>query len=69
MALTEDQKRAIKEQLHSIYSEAMKPTGTDVSKCWTRPATGGRVTGVNVDCLVNAGKTLGSQMKDIWGKS
>jgi len=69
MALTEDQKRSIRSTLSQVYGEAMKPTGTNVSGCWTRPGKGQRVTGVDVNCLVKAGETLGGQMKNIWGKS
>jgi hypothetical protein len=68
MAISEENKRLIRETLSRIYSEAIPPVKTRVRECWIRPGKGQKVTGVNVECLTKAGEVIGAEMKKAWGK-
>ena len=68
MALTEEQKKAIKRLLSRLYGTVGR-TGYNMAACWERDEYGNITGTVDVACLRAGGKAIGQKIKALWGKS
>jgi len=67
MALSEDEKNRVKDTLSELYRQ-VPSTGYNMKDCWRRDAQGNITGQVDVSCMKEGGKKIGSEIKNLWGK-